>query len=57
MEQFNEFLNQQQRDPRLNEILYPFTTVKQAQEIVNLYESKGGMAAKGKQTSSSGALL
>ncbi|XP_076463725.1 1-phosphatidylinositol 4,5-bisphosphate phosphodiesterase beta-1-like [Babylonia areolata] len=47
VEQFTEFLNWQQRDPRLNEILYPFATVKQAQEIINQHEAKGGMAAKG----------
>ena len=51
VEQFTEFLNQHQRDPRLNEILYPFTTVKQAQEIINQHESKQGMAAKGEHTS------
>lgn len=46
--QFKEFLNEQQRDPRLNEILYPFATVKHAQEIIDLHESKSAMAAKEK---------
>ncbi|XP_070179515.1 1-phosphatidylinositol 4,5-bisphosphate phosphodiesterase classes I and II-like [Littorina saxatilis] len=47
VEQFTEFLNRYQRDPRLNEILYPFVTVKRAQEIINQHESKRGFAAKG----------
>ncbi|KAL8603606.1 hypothetical protein ACOMHN_005548 [Nucella lapillus] len=47
VQQFTEFLNQQQRDPRLNEILYPFANVKHAQEIINQHEAKRGMAAKG----------
>ncbi|KAK3092878.1 hypothetical protein FSP39_008286 [Pinctada imbricata] len=47
VEQFVQFLNKEQRDPRLNEILYPYYTIKQAQEFINLYETKNGMAAKG----------
>ncbi|KAK7474679.1 hypothetical protein BaRGS_00034044, partial [Batillaria attramentaria] len=46
-EQFTQFLNEQQRDPRLNEILYPFTNIKQAQELINTYETKHSMAQKG----------
>lgn len=37
-EQFMEFLNKGQRDPRLNEILYPYTTTDKAKEIINTYE-------------------
>ena len=47
MEQFVQFLNKEQRDPRLNEILYPYYTIKQAQEFIDTYETKHGMAAKG----------
>ncbi|XP_067682324.1 1-phosphatidylinositol 4,5-bisphosphate phosphodiesterase beta-1-like isoform X2 [Haliotis asinina] len=47
VEQFTEFLNKHQRDPRLNEILYPFYTVARAQELIDQYETKTGMAQKG----------
>jgi hypothetical protein len=46
-EQFREFLNKQQRDPRLNEILYPYASVKDAQRLIHMYETKGGMSSKG----------
>lgn len=48
MEQFVQFLNNEQRDPRLNEILYPYYIPKQAQDLINTYETKTGMAAKGR---------
>lgn len=32
------FLNEKQRDPRLNEILYPLYDEKRAVEIINTYE-------------------
>lgn len=32
------FLNEKQRDPTLNEILYPFYDEKRATEIINDYE-------------------
>lgn len=38
MEQFITFLNEKQRDPRLNEILYPLYDEKRAAEIINTYE-------------------
>ncbi|XP_041352677.1 1-phosphatidylinositol 4,5-bisphosphate phosphodiesterase beta-1-like [Gigantopelta aegis] len=47
VEQFQDFLNKHQRDPRLNEILYPFYTKDQAQALIDTYETKQGMAAKG----------
>ncbi|XP_069116132.1 1-phosphatidylinositol 4,5-bisphosphate phosphodiesterase beta-1-like isoform X3 [Argopecten irradians] len=47
VDQFVDFLNREQRDPRLNEILYPYYTTKQAQDLINTYETKTGMAAKG----------
>lgn len=36
--QFINFLNEKQRDPRLNEILYPFYDEKRALEIIGTYE-------------------
>uniref|UniRef100_A0A1B0DG54 Uncharacterized protein n=1 Tax=Phlebotomus papatasi TaxID=29031 RepID=A0A1B0DG54_PHLPP len=38
LEQFINFLNEKQRDPRLNEILYPFYDEKRALEIIETYE-------------------
>jgi len=34
-----EFMNTKQRDPRLNEILYPLYTEKRCIEIINDYET------------------
>lgn len=38
LEQFINFLNEKQRDPRLNEILYPLYDEKRAAEIIATYE-------------------
>lgn len=38
IDQFINFLNEKQRDPRLNEILYPLYDEKRAQEIIETYE-------------------
>lgn len=38
IDQFVNFLNEKQRDPRLNEILYPLYDEKRALEIINTYE-------------------
>lgn len=38
LEQFINFLNEKQRDPRLNEILYPLYDEKRALEIIMTYE-------------------
>ncbi|KAL1138525.1 hypothetical protein AAG570_008588 [Ranatra chinensis] len=38
IDQFINFLNEKQRDPRLNEILYPLYDEKRAAEIVSTYE-------------------
>lgn len=38
IEQFINFLNEKQRDPRLNEILYPLYDEKRAMEIISTYE-------------------
>lgn len=46
-EQFKEFLNAEQRDPRLNEILYPYFDIKRAQAIIDQYEPNSSLASKG----------
>ncbi|XP_023030039.1 no receptor potential A isoform X1 [Leptinotarsa decemlineata] len=38
VDQFINFLNEKQRDPRLNEILYPLYDEKRAKEIIETYE-------------------
>ncbi|XP_077295962.1 no receptor potential A isoform X2 [Arctopsyche grandis] len=38
LDQFINFLNEKQRDPRLNEILYPLYDEKRAAEIITTYE-------------------
>jgi len=38
LQQFIMFLNDKQRDPRLNEILYPLYDEKRATEIIHTYE-------------------
>uniref|UniRef100_A0A1B6KIL1 1-phosphatidylinositol 4,5-bisphosphate phosphodiesterase n=2 Tax=Graphocephala atropunctata TaxID=36148 RepID=A0A1B6KIL1_9HEMI len=38
VDQFINFLNEKQRDPRLNEILYPLYDEKRAVEIISTYE-------------------
>ncbi|KAJ8967859.1 hypothetical protein NQ317_017626 [Molorchus minor] len=38
LDQFINFLNEKQRDPRLNEILYPLYDEKRAKEIIDTYE-------------------
>jgi phosphatidylinositol phospholipase C beta len=41
------FLNDKQRDPRLNEILYPHYDSKRVMEIINTYEKNPENVAKG----------
>lgn len=38
MAQFVQFMNEKQRDPRMNEILYPLYEEKRCTEIINDYE-------------------
>lgn len=38
MEQLVCFMNEKQRDPRLNEIMYPMYDDKRCMEIINDYE-------------------
>ena len=46
--QLVEFLNNEQRDPRLNEILFPYCTSEKAQAIIDKYEPNRDFAKKGK---------
>jgi len=36
--QFVQFMNEKQRDPRMNEILFPLYDEKRCMEIINDYE-------------------
>lgn len=42
-----EFLNKEQRDPRLNEILYPYANQSRGRDIVEQYEPHKSYAQKG----------
>ncbi|XP_059470873.1 1-phosphatidylinositol 4,5-bisphosphate phosphodiesterase classes I and II [Neocloeon triangulifer] len=46
-EQFVEFLNKSQRDPRLNEILYPYANVERAKDLINQHEPNKSNAQRG----------
>lgn len=48
MKQLIQFMNDKQRDPRLNEILYPLYDEKRCSEIINDYESNDEYKKKGK---------
>lgn len=45
--QLVDFLNKTQRDPRLNEILYPYANPARAKEIISQYEPNKFNAQKG----------
>ncbi|KAG7240244.1 hypothetical protein INR49_027055, partial [Caranx melampygus] len=47
VEQMTEFINNKQRDPRLNEILYPPLKPEQVQLLVDKYEPNASLAQKG----------
>uniref|UniRef100_A0A7N8WSR8 Phosphoinositide phospholipase C n=1 Tax=Mastacembelus armatus TaxID=205130 RepID=A0A7N8WSR8_9TELE len=47
VEQMTEFINSKQRDPRLNEILYPPLKPEQVQVLVDKYEPNTSLAQKG----------
>lgn len=47
MDQLVDFLNDKQRDPRLNEILFPYCTFEKAQVIIDKYEPNKDFAKKG----------
>jgi phosphatidylinositol phospholipase C beta len=44
-EQFMTFLNCEQRDPRLNEILYPYYDVKKSQQLIDQFERRSSTSA------------
>ena len=44
-----KFLNHEQRDPRLNEILYPYCDVKKAQQLIDQFEGRSGTSSSGGQ--------
>ena len=48
MAQFVEFLNNFQRDPRLNEILFPYYDSNRAQALIDQYEPSRQFAEKGR---------
>ena len=47
VDQFVEFLNKEQRDPRLNEILYPYANRSRALDLIEQYEPTKELAQKG----------
>ncbi|XP_069090246.1 1-phosphatidylinositol 4,5-bisphosphate phosphodiesterase beta-1 isoform X1 [Pleurodeles waltl] len=47
VDQMMEFINCKQRDPRLNEILYPFLKQEQVQQLIEKYEPNNDLAKKG----------
>ena len=47
VEQLVGFLNDKQRDPRLNEILFPYCTSEKAQAIIDKHEPNKDFAKKG----------
>lgn len=48
MNQLINFLNEKQRDPRLNEILYPLYDEKRTIEIINDYEQDPALREQSK---------
>ncbi|XP_069014660.1 1-phosphatidylinositol 4,5-bisphosphate phosphodiesterase beta-4-like isoform X2 [Embiotoca jacksoni] len=51
VDQLVSFLNENQRDPRLNEILFPFYDPKRAMQIVDKYERDEDLKKKGQMSS------
>ncbi|XP_034556094.1 1-phosphatidylinositol 4,5-bisphosphate phosphodiesterase beta-4-like [Notolabrus celidotus] len=51
VDQLVSFLNENQRDPRLNEILFPFYDPKRATQIIDKYERDDGLKKKGLMSS------
>ncbi|XP_056423821.1 1-phosphatidylinositol 4,5-bisphosphate phosphodiesterase beta-4 isoform X3 [Hyla sarda] len=47
VDQLVSFLNESQRDPRLNEILFPFFDTKRAMQIVEMYEPDEELKKRG----------
>ncbi|XP_071384029.1 1-phosphatidylinositol 4,5-bisphosphate phosphodiesterase beta-4-like [Centroberyx affinis] len=51
VDQLVSFLNENQRDPRLNEILFPFYDPKRAMQIIEKYERDAELKKKGHMSS------
>uniref|UniRef100_A0A8C1U9Y1 1-phosphatidylinositol 4,5-bisphosphate phosphodiesterase n=1 Tax=Cyprinus carpio TaxID=7962 RepID=A0A8C1U9Y1_CYPCA len=51
VEQLVSFLNENQRDPRLNEILFPFYDAKRVMQIIEKYERDADLKKKGHMSS------
>ncbi|XP_053236645.1 1-phosphatidylinositol 4,5-bisphosphate phosphodiesterase beta-4 isoform X4 [Podarcis raffonei] len=51
VDQLVSFLNEHQRDPRLNEILFPFYDPKRAMQIIETYEPDDELKSKGLMSS------
>uniref|UniRef100_A0AAQ5XGM2 1-phosphatidylinositol 4,5-bisphosphate phosphodiesterase n=1 Tax=Amphiprion ocellaris TaxID=80972 RepID=A0AAQ5XGM2_AMPOC len=51
VDQLVSFLNENQRDPRLNEILFPFYDPKRAMQIIEKYERDDALKKKGHMSS------
>ncbi|XP_066561970.1 1-phosphatidylinositol 4,5-bisphosphate phosphodiesterase beta-4 [Amia ocellicauda] len=51
VDQLVSFLNENQRDPRLNEILFPFYDSKRAMQIIETYERDEELKKKGRMSS------
>ncbi|XP_075900871.1 1-phosphatidylinositol 4,5-bisphosphate phosphodiesterase beta-4 [Nelusetta ayraudi] len=51
VDQLVSFLNENQRDPRLNEILFPFYDPKRAMQIIEKYERDADLKKKGQMSS------
>lgn len=51
IDQLVSFLNDNQRDPRLNEILFPFYDPKRATQIIDKYETNADFKKKGRMSS------
>ena len=47
VDQLVDFLNNMQRDPRLNEILYPYYNTARAQNIIQTHEKNQDFVKKG----------
>lgn len=47
VDQLVDFLNKEQRDPRLNEILYPYANPARARDLIAQYEPNKSYVAKG----------
>jgi phosphatidylinositol phospholipase C beta len=45
--EFEQFLNEKQRDPRLNEVVHPFVSAHETRELINKFEIDKSFKKKG----------